>query len=262
MDAALETLVASFRTKVSEAIRIEAEGLNRFRVFTPFILDDGDHLAIVLRRDADGWVLSDEGNTFMQLTYRMEEKELQRGTRQKIVTNTLALFSVEDHDGELRLSVPADQAGDALYSFIQALFKIHDVTYLTRERVRSTFIEDFRAVMTEASEGTAVFDWFDKRSDPKGYYPVDCFIPRGKDVAYPLFVYALTTDSKVRDATIALLHFEKEATLFHSVGIFEDQEQVNRRVLARFTDVCEKQFSALTSNRDRIVRYVRESVAP
>jgi cytochrome oxidase assembly protein ShyY1 len=84
----LEPVVASFRARVSEAIRLEPEGLNRFRVFTPFILDDGDHLAIV-RREPAGWVLTDEGHTFMHLTDRIDENDLQRGTRQKIVANTL-----------------------------------------------------------------------------------------------------------------------------------------------------------------------------
>jgi hypothetical protein len=44
------------------------------------------------------------------------------------------------------------------------------------------------------------------------------------------------------------------------VGIFENQEDVNRKVLARFSDVCEKQFSSLSA-RDRIQRYFEDALA-
>ena len=63
------------------------------------------------------------------------------------------------------------------------------------------------------------------------------------------------------DATIALLQFEKWGILFRSLAICEDQEAVNRKVLARFSDVCEKQFSSLTTNRGRIHRFLSEFIA-
>ena len=54
--------------------------------------------------------------------------------------------------------------------------------------------------------------------------------------------------------------FEKWDLKFRSLAIFEDQESINRKVLARFSDVCEKQFSSLTANRDRITRFLQVSI--
>ena len=255
----VDQIERDFRQKLCEKVRLSAEGVNRYRVFTPFMFEDGDHLAVVLKRFGDGWLLSDEGHTFMHLTYDLEERAFQEGTRAKIISGALAAFSVEDRDGELVLAIPNERYGDALYSFVQALLKISDVTFLSRERVRSTFMEDFLAFFSEkVPESRREFDWHDPQQDPDAKYTVDC---RVNDVRRPLFVYALPNNDRVRDATIGLLQLERWGLSFRSMGVFEDQEQVNRKVLARFSDVCEKQFSSLASNKDRISRYLQEALA-
>ena len=255
----IETIEREFHEKVSGMIRIAAEGIERYRVFTPFLFEDGDHLAIVLKKERLRWVLSDEAHTYMHLTYDLDEKDLQRGTRQKIIANALSTFQVEDREGELVLDIPEERYGDALYSFVQALLKITDVTYLSRERVRSTFLEDFQALMNEnVPEERRIFDWHDSTHDPQGMYTVDCRI---NGMPRPLFVHALPGDDKTRDATIALLQFEKWGITHRSLAIFEDQESINRKVLARFSDVCEKQFSTLTANRERIRRFLQQVVS-
>ena len=254
----IETIEQDFRRKVCAQIRLEPEGIERYRVFTPFRFDDGDHLAIVLKREAGWWILSDEGHTYMHLTYDLDEKSLYRGTRQQIIANALSAFTVDDREGELILTVRDERYGDTLFDFVQALLKITDVTYLSRERVKSMFMEDFRAFMEEhVPETRRQFDWHDPQHDPEGKYAVDCRI---NGVAHPVFVYALPNDDKTRDATITLLQFERWEIPFRSVSIFENQEEINRKVLARFSDVCDKQYSSLTANEDRIARYLQEAI--
>ena len=255
----IATIEQDFHEKVSQEVRLAAEGIERFRVFTPFLFEDGDHLAVVLKREGPAWVLSDEAHTFMRLTYDIDETDLQRGTRQIIIANTLSTFRIEDRDGELILPVPDEQYGDALFSFVQGILKIADVSYLSRERVRSTFNEDFQDFLAESiPEKRRNFDWFDPVRDPDGRYSVDCRI---NGMPRPLFIHALSNDDKVRDATITLLQFEKWDMSFRSLAIFEDQESINRKVLARFSDVCENQFSSLAANRERISRFLDDCLS-
>jgi hypothetical protein len=52
------------------------------------------------------------------------------------------------------------------------------------------------------------------------------------------------------------LQYEKWGLQFKSLAIFEDQEEVSRKAVARFSDVCEKQFSSLVANKERIEKYL------
>lgn len=255
----LSTIETDFRRKLCEQIQLEPAGRSRYRIFTPFHFNDGDHLVMVLREEDGAWVLSDEGHTYMHLTYDLDEKSLHQGTRQQIIANTLSAFSVEDVEGELRTRITDDRYGDALFDFIQAILRISDVTYLTRERVKSTFLDDFRAFIEhQVAANRRTFEWHHPQYDPDATYAVDCRI-NGMD--RPLFVFALPNDNRTQVATITLHQFERWGLEYRSLSIFENQEQINRKVLARFSDVCEKQYSNLHGNRERISRYLEEILA-
>ena len=253
----IESVEKDFQKKVSEMVRLESEGIQRYRVFTPFRFDDGDHLVIVLKKEDSRWLLTDEAHTFMRLTYDVEAKDLHKGTRQKIISNALSEFHIETRSGELIQYIRDEEYGISLYSFVQAILKLSNVSFLSRERVRSTFKDDFRALLTEVvPEERLIFDWTESDYDPDGKYIIDCRINGSPK---PLLIQALASDGATRDATITFLNFEKWDIRFRSLAIFEDQEIISRKILSRFTDICDRQFSSLTANRNRIQHFLSEN---
>ena len=244
--------------KVSDKIKVIPDGKDRFRVFTPFRFDDGDHITVVLKKESEGWVLSDEGHTYMHLTYDMKQSKLFSGKHYQIISNALDTFNVEDRFGELILKVKEDRFGDALYSFAQALVRMGDVLCLSKERVQSTFMDDFHLLLKGIiPEKRMKFDWHDEDHDSDKKYTVDCRI---NGLSEPIFVYALFNNDKIRDATIALQRFNVWNIPHRPLGIFDNKEDANRKVKARFDDVCQVQFPNMQVDRNEIIDYISKRI--
>ncbi|MBW7996717.1 MAG: DUF1828 domain-containing protein [Candidatus Glassbacteria bacterium] len=246
------------KKKICEKVHIQKEGIDRYFVSTPFTFSDGDHFVVLIKKSGAHWYLSDEGHTIMHLTYEMEENDLSRGTRNKIINTTLEQYGIKDNRGELRLKIENGEFGDSVFSFIQGLIKISDIEYLAQERAKSIFYEDFRRVILENMDESRVeFDWFSKERDNKKKYVVDCRI---NSMKRPLLIFALANEDKTRDATITLFQFEKWGFEFSSLGIFEDLEQINTKVVARYCDVGEKIFSNIESNESGIQKFLVNAI--
>jgi len=248
-------LIESFRTKVCREIDVEPIGVDRYVVYTPFMFDDGDHFVVVLRKEGDGWTLTDEGHTLMHLAY--SDVDVFEGARAKIVEESLHAHGVENIDGVLRIVVPAEDYGDALYSFLQALSRVATVTQMTQERVASTFVHDctmlLRAVIPSER---AIYEWHHPEKDPDANYLVDCKINGAKK---PCLVFAIQSSLKCSHATTTCLTLERWGMQFSSVALYQDQTQIGRRQVAQLSDVVGKQFSSL-GEQDRIQAYFRQEV--
>ena len=254
----IDRILTSFKAKVCNKITIRSEGLDKYRILTPFKFEDGDHFKIILKKVNDQFVLTDEGHTFMHLSYYMDESDFQSGTRHKIITGALNLEHMIDNDGELQIQIPDEKFGDALFSFLQGLTKISNITYVSRDVVRTTFEEDLKSYLYEQIKPEHIEKkWHHPLLDKSKKYVVDYRI---NGIEKPLLIFALNKDSdtKVRDATICIHQFEKWKMTFNVIGIFEDYESIAKKASSQFMDVCRNQYSNLYSNKDRIRKNIEE----
>lgn len=255
-----ELIERDFKSKVVADLRLIPEGLDRFVVETPMTFDDGDALPIVLKKESDRWILTDEGHTFLQLSYVLTDVELRTAGRREIIDRALSNFPIENRNGELVLPIPGTEYGNALYSFVEALFKVDAVRYLTRERVHSTFVQDVKnLIATFSTPQRVTYDWHDPDRDPTGIYPVDC---RVNGTAEPVFIMALNSEERVSVATISLLKFEQWKLNYKSVGIYDEMEKYSNKTIARFADVVGKTFSNLDEARSKLPRFFPELANP
>lgn len=122
-----------FLNKIREKIRLINDGIDRYKIFTPFLFDDGDHLVIMLKKEGHNWILTDEAHTFMRLSYDIDSDELAREPIQNAIANILSSSGVINDNGELKMFVNIDDYADALYSFIEALLRISNVLYYAQK---------------------------------------------------------------------------------------------------------------------------------
>ena len=217
---------------------------------SPFTFPDGDHYPIYLSETPSGGVkLSDRGHTLMHVSYDHDVDSFYEGAHASLREQIVRESGIDEEDGIFSLETPPDQVTAALFRFGQALTKIHDLTFLSRERVSSTFYEDLRGLL---------FTMLDEEHVDADYIPPD--VPNGNDypVDYhfdgrggsPVFLYGVPNPDKARLTTIMLSHFLLHGLTFESVIVFADQQEIPRLDLARLTNVAGTAVASLDAEGD------------
>lgn len=249
-----QDIIRAFKESACGEIDLASGGINRYLVQVPFTFTDGDHYVVILRQEGQKWILSDEGHTFMHLSYELREREYEAGNRRKIIDEVLTSYQIENRDGELVLTVPSGRYGDALFTFVQAVTRITDMTFLDRATVKNTFREDFNKLVSEKAKEAGIqniiFGYTHPIHDPQGKYPVD--VRLNGVTSRQILVFAVANDDQCQTATIVLLQWEKWEERFQSIAVFRDQTEINRQYLARLSDVSGPQRANLDSAKERL----------
>ena len=119
-----------------------------WRVDTPFTFPDGDAYSLYVQQLPSGGVrISDMGSTLMHLSYENDIEKFREGSRGRLFHQILAEGAVDESGGEFYIEAPISELGHGVFHFGQTLTRIHDLTFLNRLRVESTFYEDLRETL-------------------------------------------------------------------------------------------------------------------
>ena len=245
--AQLERLLCE---RLCSEVRIHRRQDDILMMESPFTFPDGDHFPIYLSETTAGGVkLSDRGHTLMHVSYEHEVDLFYESARASRREQIVRECGIEEDEGIFWIETPPDQVAAALFRLGQALTKIYDLTFMSRERASSTFYEDLRGLIaTILDEEFVETDYIPPDVPDANHYPVD-YRFEGKE-GRSVFLYGVPGRDKARLTTIMLSHFLLHQIAFESVIVFADQQAIPRLDLARLTNVAGTAVASLEAEED------------
>lgn len=125
-----ESILEVIRESTSSGLEIERKGIDRYIVHTNFSYPDGDELHIVIKRQDENWILTDEGHTIMWLSY--DDIDFETETESDSLLHILKCNNAEVVDGRICMKFEPDDIVGAIHSMIQTLIQTVDSIYSLR----------------------------------------------------------------------------------------------------------------------------------
>jgi hypothetical protein len=224
---------------------------------TPFYFPDGDGFTMYLQRLGNGgFKITDKGATMMRLSYEQDVEKLREGTRSRILDQILGEMGVQDDRGEFSLEAPANRLGDSIFRFGQALTRIHDLSFLNRVQVESTFYDDLQTTLADVIGAQRLIRDYAAPGVPKSdQYRADF----GVEAARPLLIFGVPSGTKARLATVVIQYLRQQQFAFHSLVVYQDMAALPRADVARLTDAANDQVANVDA--ETIRRKVSDSLA-
>lgn len=244
MNAETEQLEKELCEALCAKVTIRTRDDGQIMITTPFRFPDGDGFSVYLKRLPSGGIrLSDMGSTLMHLSYEQDIDKLKEGVKQKVYSQILSEMGIEDDDGELFLEAPANKLAQSIFQFGQALTRIHDIPFINRVQVESTFYEDlYRHLSDIVSIENIIKDYVAPNVDKAEDYKADfCIIGHKR----PLLVFGVPSQTKARLATIVIQYLHSKKFEFSGMVVYSDMTSLPRGDVARLTTAANDQISSI-----------------
>ncbi|WP_313497654.1 DUF1828 domain-containing protein [Pseudoxanthomonas mexicana] len=232
-------------------------------VSTPFAFDDGDSYSLYIKPGVGGVRITDRGTTLMHLSYANDLKKFRDGTRGALLQQLIIGSGLQEEDGEFFMDVVGEDLGPAIVRFGQGLTRIHDLTFLNRVRVESTFYDDLREEVEAIVGEDLLQENFLVPDVPQSdSYPVDLYVRGDRG---PLFIFGVPDQSKARLATIIIQYLRHQLEgrpdfgRFRSMVVFQDQSVIPHKDRSRLLNAASSVVDTLEA-RDEMRFKIDEAI--
>jgi hypothetical protein len=243
----VEAIQQTICSSLCADVKIVQQGDDLLCVSTPFAFSDGDSYSIYLQGlQTGGFRITDIGGTLMHLSYDNDIGKLREGTRGKVFRQIISELDLSEDDGEFYIDSPADRLGANIFRFGQAITRIHDLTFLNRVRVESTFYEDLREKLTAHVDAQSIHEnYLVPGLESAANYPVDFFI---EGLARPLYLFGVPTREKAMLTTIILQHLNAAHLDFRSMVVFQNAADMPPKDVSRLMNAANDMISSLDAD--------------
>ena len=127
---------------------------------------------------------------------------------------------------------------------------MHDISFLSRSRVVSTFYEDLDAVLHRIAPAAQITPkYIVEGYDDADRYTIDYRLDfQGSDC--PLFLFGIPSDDKARLATIIIQHWLSLGIIFTSFLVYQDLSKISRPDEERLLNVGDDFIASLGAVQD------------
>lgn len=235
--------------QLCEDVRVHQCADGELMLDSQFRFPDGDTFPIQMSGCRDGNVrLSDEGDTFMRISYEHDVDSFFKGTRGVLLDHILSEGGVEWEGGALTVRTSQEGLAEAIFRFGQTITRVYDLTLptrISRPTRASTFYQDLSELLFRCLDPEKLqSDYRPDVPNPESYL-VDYRIDSGNES--PVFLYGVPNQGKARLTAVKFYHFHRLELRFDPLVIFNDESLIPKADRARLADVGCESIPSLSS---------------
>lgn len=143
----IQGLLDQYTRWLRDKSALRAVGGEHVEITTPFLDRHNDCMQIYARKNGEGFVLSDGGDTIEDL--RASGCDLETPKRRDLLSVVLAGFGVRRDGDALTVKTTPQEFASRKHNLVQAMLAVNDLFYLAAPVVANLFLEDVAAWLTQ-----------------------------------------------------------------------------------------------------------------